>query len=518
MCYMLAAGKKATADGSIMVARNCDAYNESQVVVSVPRRKHAPGTMIKNSENRRVDIPQVEETYAYTAVLHTASEDTYPVNMGGINEFQLSAGASTGGAVKPEVEKLTPWPDTALGDTLMTLVLERCRTAREAIRFMGDMTEKYGARGDNYIVSDPHELWLFEQYYGYHWAAARVPDDCFVVEANSFRLAEINPDDPENYMCDPDLIPFAVKHGLWDPNSGEPFHASRAYSTNEITIPGWARKGYPQKYINQHRIWRGNMLLKPSAALDPFEPSGEYPLFMRPDKKITMADIFNVLKDDYRGTVLDEYGAQDEQFPTIIDPVSGHYRLSPAWSKNRLIGCPNTVTSWITQTRSWLPDAIGGVLWAGLAATVSSPHVPFYACNRRTPIEYQTCKPSEISVYQDGSAYWLFKNIGNLRNLFFQGTEDLVRPAWEAFEDNLYAHQAAVEAGAMLLYQQDKHDEAAEFLTDYSYGTALRALETGKTMLNSLWTRVSLINTPMSRRGYTDPRTWDDIGSLYMIH
>ena len=74
---------------------------------------------------------------------------------GGINEFQLSAGASTGGWVKPEVAKLTPWPDTVIGDYLMTLVLERCRTAREGIRWLGDMTEKYGARTDNYILADP---------------------------------------------------------------------------------------------------------------------------------------------------------------------------------------------------------------------------------------------------------------------------------------------------------------------------------------------------------------------------
>jgi len=516
MCYMLAAGKNATADGSVIVARNCDANStEGQRIVSVPHRKHQPGTMMRIPDTKDMVIPQVEETYAYTAIWRIAAGEEIPMVMGGINEFQLSAGASTGGWVKAEVSQLTPWPDTVLGDYLMTLVLERCSTAREAVLWLGMMTEKYGARTDNYILGDPDEVWLFEQYHGYHWAAARIPDDCFVVEANSFRLAEINPDDPANYLCDPDLIPFAVKHGLWDPNSGIPFHASRAYATNAISRPRGLKGEYPQKYYSLHRVWRGNMLLKPSAALDPYEPTEEYPLFLQPDQKITLADVFNVLKDNYEGTVLDEYGAQDEQFKTMIDPLSGHYRLAPAWGKSRVIGCPQTVTSWATQCRKWLPDAIGGVLWAGLAAAVSSPHVPFYACNRHTPTAYQTGKAGVESHYEEGSAYWLFENIGNLHNLFYQGSYDLVRPVWEAFEADLYAQQTAVEAGALHIYQQDKDEEVMDFLTDYSNGAALRALEAGKRMLGNLFTRLALVNNPMTTRGYQDPRDWQDVSVLY---
>ena len=129
--------------------------------------------------------------------------------------------------------------------------------------------------------------------------------------------------------------------------------------------------------------------------------------------------------------------------------------------------------------------------------------------------EYDPENPPMLGFFMVGAYQEI---LGNMHNLFYQGTYDLVRPVWDAFEEGLYAHQPAVEAAAMMLHQQGKQEEVAEFLTDYSYGTGLRALETGKQMLQNLWTRVSLINTPMSRRGYTDPRTWDDIGSLYMIH
>jgi dipeptidase len=515
MCYMLACGKKASADGSVMVARNCDSNStEAQRIVSVPRIKHKPGEMIRIPDSKNMVIPQVEETYAYTGIIRMIDGEDIGMIAGGINEFQLSAGASTGGWVKPEVAKLTPWPDTVIGDYRMTLVLERCKTAREAIRWLGDNTEKYGARTDNYILADANEVWFYEEYHGYHWAAARIPDDCFVVEANSFRLAEINPDDPDNYMCDPDLIPFAIKNGLWDPKSGQAFHASRAYGTNDLSRPRGPEGSYPQPHYSLHRIWRGISLLKPSLSLDAYEPSKEYPLFLKPDKPLTPEAMINVLKDYYQGTELDEYGAQDKEFPTIVDPVTGHYRYAPAWCKSRIIGCAQTITSWVTQSRAWLPNEIGGLLWAGLAATAASPHLPFYACNKRTPREYLIGDAGDKSVYLLDSAYWLFENIGNLMNLFYDGTVELVKPVWTSFDQHSFNLQPSVEKTALSLYE-DNPEKAAEYLTTYSNGVALEALEIGKDMLAKIFTRFALVNNPQTSRGYEDPKSWKESGVIY---
>jgi dipeptidase len=512
MCYMLAAGKKATADGSTMVARNCDTNStEAQRIVSVPRIKHQPGEMIRIPDSKNVVIPQVAETYAYTAIIRMIDGEDIGMVAGGINEFQLSAGASSGGWVSKKVADLTPWPDTVIGDYLMTLVLERCKTAREGIRWLGDMSEKYGARIDNYILADPNEVWLLEQYHGYHWAAARLPDDCFLVEANSFRLGEINPDDTDNFMCAPDLIPFAVKHGLWDPKGGKPFHAARAYGSNERNRP---RGSLEQPYYSLHRIWRGISLLNPNLNLNPYEPTKEYPLFVIPAKKLTPEDMINVLKDYYQGTPLDEYAPLDAQYPTVVDGSTGHYRLSPAWCKSRIIGCPQTVTSWVAQCRAGMPDAIGGVLWAGLTAAASSPHLPFYAHNIRTPRPYQIGDAGDKSVYLPDSAYWLYENIGNLMNLFYQATVDLVKPVWNTFDARQYANQAAVEATALVLFKKDPA-AAVEYLTAYSNGIALEALEMGQDMLGKLFTRLALLNNPQTSRGYEDPKTWRASSVVY---
>ncbi len=528
MCYMIAAGKKATQDGSVLVARNCDSVSTDALrIVSVPRRRHAPGSRLEipvsrekpNAEAvasgwvaRPVSLPQVEETYAYTAAMRYVPGDSMGMVMGGINEHQVSAGASTGGWVKDEVEVLTPWPETVIGDFLMTLVLERCKTAREAVLFCGAMTETYGGRTDNYILGDANEAWLFEQYQGTHWAAARVPDDCFVVEANSFRLQEIDPDDPENYLCDPDLISFAIEHGLWDPDGHEPFRASEAYGTNARNRP---RGALEQPYYSLHRIWRGISLLAPGLELDPYEPTQRYPLFVPATEKLAVRDLLNVLKDSYDGTFLDDYGAQEAAYPTVVDPETGHYRCAPAWSGSRIIGCPQTITSWVTQSRAHLPAPIGGVFWGGLAATAAGPHIPWYAQNTSVPRMYGIGEAGDAGRYQPDSAYWLFENIGNLMNLFYQGTVELVRPPWEAFEETLYRRQADLERWASELYKR-RPDEAIQYLTDYSFGQACRAVEMARDMLGALWTRIALLNNPQTSRVYEPIQAWkDNAGAVY---
>jgi dipeptidase len=456
-------------------------------------------------------IPQVPVTYAYTAIVRVLDEAKMELVAGGVNEFQVSAGASTGGQVSPTVAELSPIPETAVGDYMMTLVLQRCRTAREAIRLLGRLTEEYGARRDNYIVADPKEAWLFEQYQGHHWAAARVPDDCFVVEANSVRLKEINLDDPDNFACDPDLIPFAVENELWNPESGVEFHASRAYGSTEVNRP---RGPLAQPFYSLHRIWRGNMLLKPSADLDPYEPTKEYPLFLPPDRKLTPQDLLDVLKDYYQGTELDEYGALDEDYPTVVDGPTGHYRFAPAWGASRIIGCPQTVTSWVTQSRDWLPNSIGALLWGGLAAAAAGPHLPWYACNTRTPKPYRIGDAGDDAVYDPDSAYWLFETIGNIMNLFYQGTVDLAKTVWERFDARSFEMQQAIEDTAVKLAAEDPA-EAAEFLTRYSNSVAQEALTVGQDMLTKVLTRVALLNNPQTERGYEKLEEWDLDGDVY---
>ncbi len=208
---------------------------------------------------------------------------------------------------------MIPRMPTSVGDYRMTLVLERCMTAREGIELVGKLTDEYGARTDNYIIADPNEAWFYEEYRGNLWAAVRVPDDSFVVQANTVRIDRVAFDDPANFLASDNLVSFAVEKGLYDPNSGEPFNPSKVYGAQT----GKVRHGIPAPEYDRRRIWRGISLLAPSTNPDPEEPSWVYPLFVKPDRKLTPKDFLSLFTDHYQGTKYDPYGTHaDEYKPT----------------------------------------------------------------------------------------------------------------------------------------------------------------------------------------------------------
>jgi dipeptidase len=161
-----------------------------------------------------------------------------------------------------------------------------------------------------------------------------------------------------------------------------------------------------------------------------------------------------------------------------------------------------------------MPNEIGGLIWAGLAATASSPHIPFYACHKDTPSAYKIGIAGDNSVYLPDSAYWLFENIGNIMNLFYDGTVDLVKPVWEDFDHRRYEFQNSIEQIALNLYKEDKQ-KMIDFLTSYSNGVALEALEVGQDMLAKLFTRLAMVNNPQTTRGYENPAEWKKSGFIY---
>jgi len=504
MCYQIAAGKDATADGSVLVARSCDANADRALrIISVPRMTHEPREVVEFPSG--VEVPQVAETYGYVAIaMFTEGVSTEQVN-GGINEHQVCTGSAAGGPLNDRAKKLLPVLETAIGDYRMTFALQRAKTAREAVKIMGDLTDKYGAREDFYMIADPNEVWMWEEFQGRLWAAVRVPDDCFVVEANTHRIEQLNLDDPRNFMGSRNLIEFAVEHDLYDPKSGEPFSAMKTYGVQT----GKAYGEIPTPNYDRRRIWRGISLLAPSTKLDPEEPTWTYPLFVKPDCKLTPKDLLNVLRDHYKGTKYDHYSKNQRQYrysERHLDEKR-QYQLSPSWNRERIIGISRSIANWVAQLRSWLPNPIGGVLWGGLAAAWANAHIPWYAGITKTPAAYNigTVKLSKWiggidgwekcqSDYDSSSAYWIYESLTNLANLFYRNTIDEVRPVWEMWEDKLFETQPIMEEVALELYKKDKN-RAMEFLTSYSNAKGIEALEMAKDMISKLLTIIARCNS-----------------------
>jgi dipeptidase len=387
-------------------------------------------------------------------------------------------------------KKALPRHDTEIGDYRMTLVLQRSKTAREAVKNMAELTE-YGARTDNYMLADPNEVWMWEEYYDKLWVAVRVPDDCFVVEANTFRIGEIDLDDPENYLGAENLITLATEHGLYDPKDG-PFNCCKVFGAQR----GKVRHGLPMPYYDTRRIWRGISLLAPSLSLDP--EADYFPLFVKPDKKVTPKDLLNVLRDHYQGTPYDLYGKDSDMYSYSDKHINKdrNYQLSPSWNTERPIGIARSVNNWVAQLRGWLPDPIGGVLWAGIGAAWANGHAPWYAGVTRTPEAYNlgTNDSEGNGVHDEESAYWVFEAVTNLVNLFYRNTIGEVLPVWEEWEDRLFEMQPSVEKAALELYEEDPV-LALEYLTGYSNARGSESLEMAREMIPRLLTVIAGKNT-----------------------
>jgi dipeptidase len=517
---MMAAGKKATADGSVLVARSCDATGGDSVVQvnAVPRRQHVEGTKINIPGANGVTLEQVPETFAYLGIMMVTEGADISEAEGGVNEHQVVAGTSTGGWLNPKAQQLCPRMPTSIGDYRMTLVLERCNTAREGVELVGKLTDEYGARTDNYIIGDPEEAWFYEEYRGNLWAAVRVPDDCFVLQANSVRINRVDFDDPENFRGSANLISFAEEKGLYDTDSGEPFNPSKVYGAQT----GKMRHGIPAPEYDRRRIWRGLSLLSPSINPNPEEPSWTYPLFVQPDHKLKPEHFLTLFEDHYQGTKYDPYGTKTDSYKPTVSPMiatdpsreykgspfhinnNREYQLAPVWGTERIIGTPRSVTNWCAQLRGWMPNPIGGLIWAGIGEGATAGRIPWYSGISKTPESYNIGtrlkrdrqNPQAYIRYDEKSAYWNFRIVTNLVNLFYTATKDEIIPAWRKWEETNYKLQGAIEKTALEIYKDDP-ELAVEFITTYSCAKASEAVEMAKEMTIKLHSIISHYNAPL---------------------
>lgn len=227
----------------------------------------------------------------------------------------------------------------------------------------------------------------------------------------------------------------------------------------------------PMPEYDTRRIWRGISLLAPSTNLNPKEPSRIYSLFVKPDKKLTTKDFLALFNDYYQGTPYNEYGQRNAEFKTPVarnnvttykqrgcDPAfqindQRQYQLAPEWGTERLIGTAKASTTWCAQLRSWMPNPIGGLLWAGLSQGSTTGHIPLYSGMTSMPKPYIIGTNTRVNgghsgTYDDQSAYWVFREVSNLVNLFYTATKDKVIPVWRAWEDKLYQSQPFIEQAA----------------------------------------------------------------------
>ena len=453
-CTSLIAGKKATADGSVIVTYNADAYVLYGELYHTEAADHKKGEMLKvyewDTNEYRGEIEQVEHTYA---------------TVGNINEHQLCIVESTWDNRK-ELQDTTAIIDYG---SLIYITLQRARTAREAIGVMTSLVEKYGyyRGGESFTIADPNEVWIMEMVSkgmkekGAVWVAIRIPDDCIAAHANQSRIHHIPFDDKDNCLYSPDVVSFARKMGYFEGKDND-FSFSKAYAQSDyLSYRGC--DGRVWAYYNRFSSGMDKYL--------PFviEAQGEtLPLYVKPDKQLSVRDIQNMMRDHYDNTPMDmrkEPGRGSWDSPVRYAPLTWKVD-SVEYMHERPIATQQTGFTVVAQLRSWLPDAIGGVLWFGVDDSSLSVYNPIYCCLDKVPECFRKGN-GDMLHFSWTSAFWINNWVANQVYARYSLLYPDVKRVQTEIEDGYEANQPLIEAQALRLYE-DNPAKAVRLLSDYS--------------------------------------------------
>jgi dipeptidase len=494
-CTTMIVGKKATKDGSVIVAHSDDDMADERVMY-VKAEFHKKGDKrpvyyddaslghigkynatalrryIGPSRGGLYDTRDYPDSVPIGFIPYEKDIKThayFDANYGMMNECQLMIGECTCGAKKhPE-----PGPNRLFyAAELSRVALERCTKAREAIQLIGDLMTKYGyyGTGETLLIGDTEEAWVLEMC-GHDkgtegiWVAQRVPDEDFFVAANEFRIREVR--DADDMLYSPNLKRACKENGWWD--GSEPLDWLRAVS--------WGEYGHP--YYALRRVWRAFSLVAPDKEFPAWVKDGYtkmYPFSIPPKNKLSVADVASIYRDQYQGTEFDQSkglaaGPYGDPTRYDVNPDQQHdkwdlnvFHPSGAWE--RPISIYRCGTLWINQARSWLPDAIGGISWVGLDCPATNCLMPFYVGVDLLPEKMTTMNLLEFT--REKSAYWAFSFVANYSHLkYVYMLKDIVQMQQE-LEAHAFDMIPTVDKEAMNLYKSSPAD-AKKCLTDFCW-------------------------------------------------
>ena len=451
-CSSFLVTKGASKDGSVMITYTCDGEFLPHLEY-IPAQDHKPDYTIKilgRDGEIRGEVKQVPHTYAVVGLM---------------NEHQLAIGETTFGG-RRELRN----PNGLLHYFLMMeLALQRAKTAREAIKVMTELVEEYGygSTGESFSIADTEEAWIMEMIgpgpggKGAHWVALRIPDGYISAHANMSRIGEFPLDDPENCLYSKDVISFAEEKGYYDSKSGKPFSFRYAYDPPE---PSSLR-------TCAARVWSMFRRSAPSQNFSPdfqrgVDSAKPYPLWIKPDQKISLHDVMNIMRDHYEDTDFDmTQGIDAGPFGCPIRCRDLTWEVNGVrYSWERPISTQQTAFSFISQSRSWLPDPVGGIYWYGMDDTYTTCYFPLYCCIKGVPASYAV---GDLQKFSWDSAWWVFNFVANYANLKYSYMVKDIQKVQSALESQFLRLQPVVEKTALELYKKDA-DLLVQYLTDYS--------------------------------------------------
>ena len=464
-CSNFIVGKKASVDGSVMCSYSADDYGMFQYLCHYPAAKHAKGEMRKifdwDSNKYHGEIPEAAETYNV---------------IGNINEWQVTIGETTYGGREEMVDS------TGIMDygSLIYVALQRSKTAREAIKVMTTLANTYGynSGGETFTICDPNEAWIMEMMgkgagsKGAVWVALRIPDDAICAHANQSRIGKFNMKDKKNVMYAKDVVSFARSKG-WFKGKDADFSWKMAY----------AKPDFSGRRFCDARAWSMlnhfyDMTPYLDWALGKNPDAQDMPLWVVPNKKVSVKDVENVMRDHYEGTPLSvadgsDIGGGIWEMPYRPTPLM--YKVDgKQYFNERPVSTQQSGFVFVSQMRSWLPREIGGVFWFANDDANMAAFTPVYCSMTERPECYNT--PGVDAVhFSKKNAYWVCNMTSNMVYPRYSLMFPTLKEVRDSLDNSYFAAQAGVEKKAQELYAQNPQ-AAVKYLNDYSVEKAQQML------------------------------------------
>lgn len=463
-CTNFIVGKKASVDGSVITSYNADDYGMFANLCHFPAGTHAKGEMRMiidwDTKVLHGEIPEAPVTYNV---------------IGNINEYQVTIGETTYGGREEMVDT------TSILDygSLIYIGMQRAKTAREAIKVMTSLAERYGycSEGETFTIADPNEAWIMEMMgkgvrgKGAVWVAVRVPDDCICAHANQSRIHQFNMKDTKNVIYSKDVINFARSKG-WFKGKDVDFSFCDTY----------APANFEGRRFCEARVWsffnRFDKTMNRYLAYAEGKEDGTeaMPLFLKPDRKVSVQDVMTAMRDHYEDTpfALDKdlgegpYGMPYRPTPLVftVDCVK--------YFNERPTSTQQTGFSFVSQMRSWLPRQIGGVLWFGNDDANMIAYTPIYCGSSRQPECYNTPNADAVT-FNWNNAYWVCNWVSNMTYPRYSMLFPSVKTVRDSLEQSYFANQKEIENKVIQMYAESQ-DKAVSFLNDYSVDKAQQML------------------------------------------
>lgn len=466
-CTNFLVSRGASQNGATMISYAADSHVLYGELYYRPSADYPQGTMVEVYEwdtgKLLGEIRQAEHTYSV---------------IGNMNEHQVALGETTYGGRSELVDT------TAILDygNLMYMTLQRAGTAREAVKTMGDLVAEYGycSFGESFSISDKNEVWIMEMIgkgpgnTGAVWVARRIPDGYVCAHANQARIRTFPLDDPENCLYAEDVISFAREMGYYEGKD-------RDFSFSDVYAP----VNFEGARFCEARVW--SFFEKVTGGMDKYldyiegkNLENRMPLWVKPERKLSVADLMGFMRDHFEGTPLDmtqDIGAGPFRLPYRWRPLTWSVG-DTEYCNERAAATQQTGFSFVTESRNWLPDWIGGIFWFGVDDAATSVYTPMYCGMNRVPEPFAVGN-GDMLTYSPTSAFWAFNFVSNFCYLRYDLMTQDVKKRQSELESKYLRNKEAVDRTAEELYGKDPR-LARDFLTDYSVRMGENTFKTWK--------------------------------------